>query len=185
MYSTRILFLLCIAWAMVFFTACENNMENVKVVTATDQTPLLVENNATIEYKDSGKTRFKLVATQLENYGGNDPYYVCKNGFTIDFYDDSMAVKSHISAEYGIRHDKSKLMEADKNVVVVNRKGDQLNTEQLFWNENKHLIYTSKYVQIKTATEILYGDGLQSNEDFSNYKITNIKGTVTLDNSKK
>jgi len=146
---------------------------------------LLVEADAIVEYKDSGKTRFKLVATQLESYGGNDPYYVCPKSFTIDFYDDSMNVKSHVSADYGIRHEKTKLMEADNNVVVVNRKGDQLNTEQLFWDAGKHIIYTSKYVQIKTATEILFGDGLQSNEDFSNYKITNIKGTVVLDNSKK
>jgi LPS export ABC transporter protein LptC len=185
MQLLHVRYTICIVFALLFLAACENNMETVNMVTASDKTPLLVESNATVDYKDSGKTRFKLVATQLENYGGTDPYYVCSKGFTIDFYDDSMNVKSHVSADYGIRHDKTKLMEADKNVVLVNHVGDQLNTEQLFWDAGKHIIYTSKYVQIKTATEILFGDGLQSNEDFSNYKITNIKGTVLLNNPKK
>lgn len=71
-------------------------------------------------------------------------------------------------------------MEADNNVVVVNKKHDTLRTEQLFWDEMQHKIYTSKAVNITTKTQILYGDGLVSNEDFSNYQITNIKGSVTI-----
>lgn len=155
------------------------------MLTAPDKTPLQVEDNAIIIYTDSAKSKFKLTAPRLETYGGNDPYQVCPKGMVIDFYDDSMHTSSHISANYGIRHEKTQITEADNNVVVVNKKGDQLNTEQLFWDAGKHLIYTNKYVTIKTATEILYGTGLTSNEDFSNYKITNISGTVLLNNSTK
>lgn len=152
------------------------------MLTAPDKTPLQVENNATITYTDSAKSKFTLTAPRLETYGGDDPYQVCPKGMVIDFYDDSMQVTSHISANYGIRHEKSQIMEADNKVVVVNKKGEQLNTEQLFWDANKHRIYTNKYVTIKTSTEILYGTGLTSNEDFTNYKITNISGTVLLNN---
>ena len=73
-------------------------------------------------------------------------------------------------------------MEGDNNVRVVNRKGERLNTEQLFWDENKQKIYTNKFVTIKTAREILYGNGLVSNEDFTQYKITDLRGTIEVDN---
>lgn len=73
-------------------------------------------------------------------------------------------------------------MEGDNNVRIVNRNGDKLNTEQLFWDENKHKIYTNKFVTIKTAREILYGNGLISNEDFTQYKITDLRGTIQVDN---
>ena len=72
-------------------------------------------------------------------------------------------------------------MEVDNNVSVLNRKGERLNTEQLFWDENKQKIYTNKFVRIKTAKQIIYGDGLISNTDFTQYKITNIRGTIELD----
>jgi LPS export ABC transporter protein LptC len=160
--------------------SCENNIETVNLITARDTFPLQSEQNATYVYNDSCKTKFKLSAPLIDTYGGKDPYQECKKGMVLDFYDDSSSVNSHVSANYSIRHENSKIMEADGNVIVINKKGDKLNTEQLFWDAGKHIIYTKKYVQIKTATEIIYGDGLQSNEDFSNYTITNIRGSITL-----
>ncbi len=162
-------------------------MATVTVITAPDKTPLLVEENANIVYTDSARTKLRLLAPIIERYGGTDPVDSFNKGMKIDFYDDSMNVTSHVSANKGIMHDNKdkQLMEADNDVVVINKKGDTLNTEQLFWDATKHSIYTNKYVKITTATQILYGDGLQSNEDFTDYKIINIKGSVTLSNSKK
>lgn len=174
------LFLCCIS---IFFVSCENNIETVNLITAKDKTPQHVEENADIVYSDSAKTKFRLKSPRIEDYGGDDPYSLFPKGLNIDFYDDSMNINNQASANYAIRHEKTKLMEADNNVVVVNKKGDRLTTEQLFWNAAKHTIYTNKFVQIKTADEIMYGDGLQSNEDFSNYKILNIRGTITLNNT--
>jgi len=158
-------------------------METVNLVSAKDKTPSVVEENADIMYNDSAKSRFRLKSPRIENYQGVDAYQLFPKGLNIDFYNDSNEVTNHASANYAIRHEKAKLMEADNNVVVVNKKGDRLTTEQLFWDQNKHTIYTSKFVQIKTADEIIYGDGLQSNEDFSNYKILNIRGTITISNN--
>ena len=164
------------------FCSCENNIDKVNLITATDTRPLQSEENASYVYTDSAKIKFRLEAPLLNSYGGKNPYQECPKGMNVDFYDDSMRVSSHINSNYAIRHDRTKITEADGNVVVVNKKGEKLNTEQLFWDAGKHTIYTAKFVQIKTATEILYGDGLQSNEDFTNYRITNIRGTVTLNN---
>jgi LPS export ABC transporter protein LptC len=171
------------SFLIAFFVSCENSLETVNLITAKDKTPLLVEQDANIVYSDSSKTKFNLKSPQIENYGGDDPYQIFPKGLDIDFYDDSMHVNNHASANYAIRHEKTQVMEADNNVVVVNKKGDRLTTEQLFWNQGKHTIYTNKFVQIKTADEIMFGDGLQSNEDFSTYKILNIRGTITLNNN--
>ena len=162
-------------------------MATVTLITANDNTPLLVENNATIYYTDSARSKLKLVAPIIESYGGKDPYDLFRKGIKVDFYDDSLHVNSSVVSDSAIMHNNKnrKLMEADHHVVVKNKKNEQLNTEQLFWDETKHTIYTDKAVTIKTATEILYGDGLQSNEDFSDYSITNLKGTVMLNDSKK
>jgi len=165
------------------FCSCENNIDTVNLITAKDKTPQQTEENATYVYTDSARLKFKLQAPLIKNFGGKNPYRECPNGMNVDFFDDSMHVSSHINSNYAIQHETTKIMEADGNVVVINKKGEKLNTEQLFWDANKHTIYTAKFVQIKTTTEILYGDGLESNEDFTNYTITNIRGTVQLNNS--
>jgi len=161
--------------------SCENNMNTVTLITSKDKTPLEVEDNASVFYNDSAKTKLHLTATRVEDYGGPDPYTLFPKGISIDFYDDSARINGHLDADYAIRHENSKLMEADNNVSVLNRKGEKLNTEQLFWDANRHKIYTNKFVRIKTARQIIYGDGLTSNEDFTQYKITNIRGTIQLD----
>ena len=161
--------------------SCENNLNTVTLITSKDKTTLEVEDNASIFYNDSAKTKFHLTAPRMEDYGGQDPIQVCPRGIHIDFYDDSANINGHIDADSAIRHENTKLMEADNNVSVLNRKGERLNTEQLFWDPNHHKIYTNKFVRIKTEKQIIFGDGLISNEDFTQYKITNIRGTIQLD----
>jgi LPS export ABC transporter protein LptC len=168
--------------AVSIITSCENNMNTVSLITSQDKNLQDVEQNASIFYNDSAKTKFHLTAPVIENYAGPDPYLLFSKGISIDFYNDSGNVNGHLDAEYAIRHINSKLMEGDNNVRVVNSKGEKLNTEQLFWDESKHKIYTNKFVTIKTAREILYGNGLISNEDFTQYKITDLRGTIQVDN---
>lgn len=167
---------------VVWVTSCENNMNTVKLITSQDKNLQDVEDNASIFYTDSAKIKFHLTTPRIENYEGTDPYVLFPKGITIDFYDDSGNINGHLEADYAIRHLNTKLMEGDNNVRIVNRNGDKLNTEQLFWDENKHKIYTNKFVTIKTAREILYGNGLISNEDFTQYKITDLRGTIQVDN---
>lgn len=167
--------------AILLFSSCENNLNTVTLITSKDKTPLQVEDNASIFYNDSAKIKFHLISQRIENYGGQDPETVYPKGLSIDAYDDSAHVNGHLEANYAIQHQNTKLVEADNNVRVVNRKGEKLNTEQLFWDESHHKIYTNKYVTIQTAKQIIYGDGLVSNEDFTQYKITNIRGTIQLD----
>jgi len=167
--------------ATLFLVSCENNMNTVNLMTAPDKNLREVEDNASIVYNDSARTKLHLTAPRIEYYEGPAPYILFPKGTSIDFYDDSNKVNGHLDANYAKRDINSKLMEADNNVRVVNRKGEKLNTEQLFWDEGKQKIYTNKYVTIQTAKQIIYGDGLVSNEDFTQYRITNIRGTIQLD----
>ena len=71
-------------------------------------------------------------------------------------------------------------MIARKNVVVVNEKGEQLNTENLVWDEKSEKLLSNEFVKITSKDEIIYGTGFEANQNFSKYKIFNIKGTISL-----
>ena len=44
-------------------------------------------------------------------------------------------------------------------------------------------IFTEEFVKITTKNEVIYGIGLESNQNFSKYSIRNIKGTITINQS--
>jgi hypothetical protein len=71
-------------------------------------------------------------------------------------------------------------MIARNDVILVNSKGDTLNTEELIWEEAKQTIHSDKYVRITTKDEIIMGEGFESNTEFTKYKIFSIRGTISL-----
>lgn len=121
----------------------------------------------------------KLTGALIDRYVDKQ-YIEFPKGMKILFYDDSMSVNSQLKADYGIRYEKEGKMEAKRNVEVINVKGEKLNTEHLIWDETKDSIYTKAFVKITTGDEVMYGDGLESNQDFTKYRIKNIKGTFNL-----
>ena len=60
-------------------------------------------------------------------------------------------------------------------------KEEILNTEHLIWLQKEEKIYTEEFVKITTPDEIIYGDGLEANQQFTKYRIKNIKGTIAVD----
>lgn len=161
-----------------FFFSCRNSVEEIKEI--TDLPTGAAETGKGIEliYSDSAKIKFKLTAGRLERKDSEAPITEFFDGVKIIFYDEDMKPESEIQAEYAIHYEKEEKMVAKNNVVVINIKGEKLNTEELTWEQQKHLVYTDVFVKITTPDETLYGDGLESNEDFTRYKIKKIKGTI-------
>lgn len=60
------------------------------------------------------------------------------------------------------------------------KKGEKLNTEHLIWNEDSAKIYTDEFVKITTTDEIIMGEGMEANQDFSKWKIYKIRGTINV-----
>ena len=168
-------FLFCLT-----FFSCENDIKTIKLLTSPEKLPVETDKDVELTYSDSAKLKLKLSAPELDRYAGADNYIELPKGVTILFYNDSAKVKSRLTANYAKRFSDGR-MEAKNNVVVINERGEKLETEHLIWNESLSLITTEAHVKITTENEILFGEGLESNQDFSNYKILhpNIEKTVS------
>jgi LPS export ABC transporter protein LptC len=165
-----------------FLVGCENSKDDIKNITTRDTLPSESAKEVTFFFSDSAKIKMKMVSPKVENYPGSNAYIEFPKGIHIWFYDDSMQVETEITANYAIRHEKEFLMEAKNDVVVTNKEGERLNTEHLIWDEKKEMIYTKEFVRITTASEVVYGTGLESDQNFTKYKINNIKGTFNVEN---
>lgn len=160
--------------------SCENDIEKVTIL--TDKTALPVETSTGLEilYSDSARVKVKVTTPKLQRFEGEKPLTELPDGVFVEFYDENMNVSSTLKSDYALRNNAEQLMEAKRNVVVVNAKGEQLNTEHLVWNEVTSKIYSDEFVKITTADKIIFGNGFESNQDFTNYKIFKIKGTITI-----
>jgi LPS export ABC transporter protein LptC len=154
------------------------------MLTSRNQEPTQEARDIEIIYSDSARIQVKLNAPVLNNFESDNPYIEFSKGLKAEFYDDNMVPKSHLTADYGIRYERKQSMEAKKNVVIVNEKGEQLNTEHLIWDEKNGKLYSDDFVKITTADEVLYGNGFVSNQDFTKWKIYKLKGTIPLKKTK-
>ncbi len=161
--------------------SCKNDPGEVNAVTKKDSFALLTTLNVDMMYSDSARLKIHMTAPLVEDFGGYNPKTIFSKGVFVEFYDDSNRVNSSLKADYAERRDKEQIMVAKKDVVVVNIKGEQLNTEKLTWDGKRRKIYTDAFVKITTADQVIMGNGLESDETFTEYEIKDITGTIMLE----
>ena len=65
--------------------------------------------------------------------------------------------------------------------MATNRKGEILNTEQLFWDEVKKTIYSNDMVKITTSDGVIFGEGFESDENFDDWVIRKTSGIIYVE----
>lgn len=174
----------CILFSLLFIS-CENDIAKVNSITSSVQHLLPVESGKNVEiiYSDSARVRAKLSAPELNRYMGKKSYMELPKGVEVLFYNEQRKQQTKLTANYGIGFDNGNQMskmEVKNKVVVINEKGDKLETEHLIWDASTREIYTDKFVKISTKDEVIWGDGLKANQDFSEYEIANVKGQLSV-----
>ena len=173
-----------LAMMIILFSACKNDMK--KIQETIDRSMLNTEHadSVTIIYSKEGSTKAQMFARTFNHVqDAKPPYIEMKQGLRVLFYDDSMQVQSTLHAKYGKYFEQNGNVLVRDSVVVYNIKKEQLNTEELVWNEKLQKFYTQKFVTITTPSQIIYGDGLESNQNFSDYTILNVKGIIGVNKS--
>ncbi len=171
-----------IVLAMGVLFSCENNIKVVQKINAEDTLAELTATDVHYIRTDSGRRQLVLNSPLIIKYGGKKPYTEFPKGFSIAFYDTTGKIISTIKANYGIRWEKKGLLISRNNVVVKNLKtGEQLNTENLIWNEKEHKIYSPSFVKITSPDRVIFGDSMVSNENFTKRTIYGIRGVLDIE----
>lgn len=171
-------------WAVVFFLliSCENNPNEVRELTEVLEEPIEYQEDLEMVYTELGFKRFRLLAPAAANYGHLErPYFEFAKGIDVIFFDLEGEPENTLVADYAIRYPNESLWEARRNVVVVSSDNKTLETELLYWDEKKEIIYSDDFVTINTGKEIILGEGFEADQYFNNYKIFKITGEIDID----
>ena len=144
--------------------------------------------NATITLTDSIYAVIKLRATLMEEYEFvSTPYTVFPKGLDLDFYQKDKD-PGHLKADYAKIIESTGWYEARKNVVIINSDKDTLKTNEIFWNKKERKIFSNDTVKIYRADGITTNisfNGIESSEDFKNFKLKKNKGTLPYNDDLK
>jgi LPS export ABC transporter protein LptC len=165
----------------IAFFSCGNDPQKIKEITEQAEIPTEITYDAEIFYSDSAIIRVRIKTKEIIRRDvGEQPELEFPQGLHLTFYDSTGAVESTLLSDYAIHYPEKKKVIVKNNVEIVNNRGEKLNTEYLEWLRDEKKIYTEEFVKISTPDEIIFGDGLESNEQFTRYRIKNIKGTIAV-----
>lgn len=162
-------------------------MKEVMILPKKELRPSQVGDSVTLLYSDSTQLKVVLKANRMLIFNKNvtEPYTLLPKGLFVTFFDDQEKVSATLKANYGIRYDIKKQMEAKYAVELINKDGTKLETEKLIWNEVTQRIYTDVFVKITNRKEIIMGTGMESNQDFTKYEIKHVTGQIQINTDEK
>lgn len=185
--STVALFLWLLGLALFAVGCSENDLKKVASLSNEQESPTVVMENAEIEYTDSARLKAVIAAGYVETflyYNDNneviDQKLVMSRGVKADFFNENAVKNSTLTANQAIRREKDRATEIVGNVIVVNVQGDSLSGEYLLWDEEKNTISSHKSVRVKTADEIIFAEGFESDVNFQEYTFERVTGTIQL-----
>jgi LPS export ABC transporter protein LptC len=162
------------------FSSCDKKMEIIKNSDILSLPTMTVKDFETV-YTDSARLQLVLSASLMERYTNvKPPYSEFKKGIKVLFYDGHKVPVGSFTSKYARYLDDKRLWELRDSVVAVNEKNERLETELLYWDQEKDLVSTDRFVKISTEDDVVMGIGLKANSRFTNWWIINGKATISM-----
>ena len=99
---------------------------------------------------------------------------------------DSMAVMdtrgvTTLVSDTAYFFNKEELWKLMGNVHIQNLKGEQFDTELLYWDQRTQRIYSDEFIRIEQPDRIITGHGFESNQQMTVYTIRKPEGIFYVD----
>lgn len=165
---------------LTLLAACEGDREHLaEAIRKGDSVPFLHSVGVSTLISDSGVVRYKLIAEEWDMYKNDstlqETWKFMKGAF-MQRFDKSMKVDLYAQADTVYYHNKY-LWEMRGRVVIHNADGTIIRSEELFYDEREHYIWSNLFTHIEQKDREIEGYSFRSNEDMTDYKITNTHGS--------
>ena len=173
--------------AFLIFSSCENDLAEVARVIKKEELQFeTMKGGVEMLYSDSAIVRVKVSGpTMLRYLNKAEPTQEFPDGINVDFFSPSGRISSELTAKYAIRYEGKNNILVKDDVVWKSKLNEILETQELIWDEKEERVYTKKFVKITRPDEIVYGYGLDANQDFTRWKIEAITGRIKVDGISK
>jgi LPS export ABC transporter protein LptC len=170
-------FCICIfCGAALSFFGCEEKTLPSVISTIDSQTlPQQESWNSTIVVSDSGRISAIIVAGYIRMSELSRQTQMSQ-GVKVRFFSREGKQTSVLTSDEGSVDEATNNLEARKNVIVISSDASKMKTDQLFWDNQRQLIYTPAFVQITTLKEKMQGHGFESDQSLKHYRVFRVTG---------
>ena len=133
---------------------------------------------------DSGVIRYKITAEEWNIYNTtNPPRWTFLKGILLEKFDSTFHIDWFVQADTAYCHNQQ-VWELRGRVNIRNQEGTVFTSEELFWDMDRHEMYSHKFMTIRKPDEFLQGYNFRSNEQMTRYTVSNANAeTPFSDNS--
>lgn len=174
-------------WAAVMFIilpSCGKKENLADAINENDSLPDMRTTGVTTYISDSGMIRYKVITAEWLIFSQVDsPYWAFKKGIYLEKFDTLFRIDASIKADTAFYYEPKKLWELRGNVHIRSQRGDKFDTQMMFWNQDKEIIYSDQFIRIEQPDKILTGYGFESNQQMTEYQIFNNTGIFTVEDT--
>lgn len=170
--------------ASTVFSSCTETKEHTApAVNPEDSVALMSSYGVNTLVSDSGVMKYRIVAEEwIVNQNLNPSRWIFEKGLFIEQFDEKFHIEAYIQCDTAFYYDIKKLWELRSRVRLRTKDGKLFMSEQLFWDQDSHELYSDCFSKIIMPDKELQGDYFRSNERFTKYNIGNSKGSMEKDN---
>lgn len=128
---------------------------------------------------DSGLIKYRIVTERWEvNQAKNPSRWIFEKGLFLEQFDEKFHVEAYIQCDTAFYFDQNKIWELRGRVRIRTKEGMRFSSEELYWDQNSHELYSHKFSRLVTPLREMQGTYFLSNEKLTHYVITNSKGSL-------
>lgn len=160
----------------------EETKVNVASKINASKMPTMTTRNISTLISDSGVTQYRIVAPLWEVFDNIDhPYWRFPEGLYLRKFDRKLNVIATIAADSAIFFKDKNLWRLDGRVEVMKMPDELFQSNQVFWDQNKGIVYSDSFIHIENSTHMMEGYGFTAKQDFSGYRISKPLGIFPVD----
>jgi len=163
--------------------SCHEEKEHIApAIYPRDSVSIMTSYGVNTLVSDSGMIKYRIVAESWEvNQAKNPSKWIFNNGLFLEQFDEKFHVEGYIQCDTAYYFDQQKIWELRGRVRVRNLDGLRFSSEELFWNQRTHELYSNKFSRLVTPDREMQGTYFKSDEHLRHYTINNSKGSFVKD----
>ncbi|NDP26198.1 MAG: LPS export ABC transporter periplasmic protein LptC [Flavobacterium sp.] len=167
--------------AVTLFFGCESNLKEVQKSNFTDFVPSGEAEKINLKYTDSGRIKVILVSPKMLEYGNvNFPFTEFPKGIDVTLYDKN-GKRTFVKSDYATSYKLTNLIDLKGNVTITTQDGQNLETDQLYFDQKNEWFYTEKKFKFTDPKGVSNGQGIDFSKDFKFINSQKIAGEIESD----
>lgn len=165
-----------------FGISCGNSNKQLgAAVTSRDSTSVMTTYGVNMLISENGMVRYRVQAEEWKVFDRlKPPFHAIEKGVMLEVLDSAMQVESSIVADTAYDYYEKDLWELRGNVHAENVKNEKFDTQLLFWDNRRNMIYSDSLIRIEQEKQIIIGHGFESNSNMTDYTIRHTEGIFPI-----